>query len=183
MRKMAWLFSVALLASASPVLAQPPGPVTCPPDVGAALAAACPCDASGPGQSWKNHGGYVSCVVHLRNDLRKAGCLDDAAKRTIARCAARSTCGKAGAVLCCNYDTSGTCSDLTPGNFIQEGVCSNDATVPCDTATDCIVATGAPRVKRSAEQCTDKGGTPVGGGSVCSACPIPPPVPSPGPTP
>ncbi len=105
MRKIGWLISVALLASANSVFAQPPGPVTCPPDVGAALAAQCPCDSSGPGQSWKNHGQYVSCVVRFRNDLRKAGCLDDTAKRTIARCAARSTCGKAGAVLCCNYDT------------------------------------------------------------------------------
>ncbi len=185
MRKFAWVFGVALLASASSVLAKPPVPGNCPPDVGAALAAACPCDGSGPGQSWKNHGGYVSCVVHLRNDLRKAGCLDDAAKRTIARCAARSTCGKPGAVLCCVYDTSGTCSDLLPGDLVAAGVCSNDATKPCDTATDCITATGGPKLKRTADKCIAKGGTPVGGGSVCSACPIPPPspVPSPGPTP
>jgi hypothetical protein len=169
--------SVVLLASASTVFAKPPqaGGV-CPPDVGAALATACPCDG-GPGQPWKNHGGYVSCVVRYRNDLRKAGCLDDIAKRTIAKCAARSTCGKDGAVLCCVYDTSGVCvGDPVPGDTVAAGTCDNDATKACDTDTDCITATG-PRVSRHAERCTDNGGTVVGGGSVCSACPIPPPAP------
>jgi hypothetical protein len=149
---------------------------TCPDDVGAALAAACPCADNGHGQSWKNHGQYVKCVVQFRNDLRKQGCLDDTAKRTIAKCAARSTCGKEGAVLCCFYDTSGVCSDPMPGDGVAAGTCSNDATITCDTNTDCITASG-PKLARQASNCTDKGGTPVGGGSVCSACPIPPPAP------
>jgi hypothetical protein len=172
--------SLMLLASASNVFAKPPqagGGGTCPADVGAALAAACPCAADANAQAWKNHGQYVSCVVRFRNGLRRiAGCLDATAQRTIARCDARSTCGKEGAVLCCVYDTSGTCSDLLPGDSIKAGVCSNAATVVCDTATDCITATG-PRVARHADSCTEKGGTVVGGGSVCSACPIPPPAP------
>jgi len=175
MRRILGLLSVVLLASASTAFARPPQPVDCPPDVGVALATACPCDG-GPGQPWKNHGGYVSCVVRYRNDLRKAGCLDDTAKRTIAKCAARSTCGKEGAVLCCVYDTSGTCDDAVPGDGTKAGFCSNAATTACDTATDCITATG-PRVSRHPEGCTDRGGTVVGGGSVCSACPIPPPAP------
>ena len=187
MRKIAWLLGVAVLAGASMVSAKPPAPGgNCPPDVGAALAAACPCDASSGGQAWKNHGGYVSCVVHFRNDLRKAGCLDDTSKRTIASCAARSTCGKPGAVLCCHYDTSGTCvGDPTPGDGTKAGTCSNDATILCDVDTDCITVTSGPSVKRSADLCIAKGGTPVGSGSKCSACPLPPPspVPSPGPTP
>jgi hypothetical protein len=119
----------------------------------------------------------VSCVVHYRNALRKAGCLDDTAKRTIAECAAKSTCGKEGAVLCCVYDTSGTCDDAAPGDGTAAGVCSNDATIVCDTATDCIVATGPPKVTRHADTCTNRGGTPVGGGSVCGGCPLPPPAP------
>ena len=175
MRRILGLLSVVLLASASTALAKPPQPVDCPPDVGVALAATCPCDG-GPGQPWKNHGQFVKCVVHLRNDLRKAGCLDDTGKRTIAKCAARSTCGKEGAVLCCVYDTSGTCNDAVPGDGTKAGVCSNAATTACDTAIDCITATG-PRVSRHPEGCTDNGGTVVGGGSVCSACPIPPPAP------
>src|SRR5207247_4586446 len=48
--------------------------------------------------------------VHLRNALRKAGCLTADTRRTLARCAARATCGKETAVLCCTTET-GTCSD------------------------------------------------------------------------
>lgn len=175
MRHASWIFlfgAVLAISAPAPVRAD-----ECPADVGAAIAAACPCDpAAGGGRAWKNHGGYVSCVVRFRNDLRRRGCLDDAAKRTIARCAARSTCGKEGAVLCCVYDTSGTCDDVAPGDGQATGVCSNDLNHACDTATDCITAEG-PRVSRRADRCTARGGTPVGGGSVCSACPIPPPAP------
>jgi hypothetical protein len=175
MRKAFGLLTVVLLAGATTAFAAKPIVIEeCPPDAGAALATACPCD--GPGQAWKNHGKYVSCVAHYRNALRKAGCLDAEAKRTIQSCAARSTCGKEGAVLCCVYDTSGTCSDIAPGDAVAAGVCSNDAAIACDTATDCITATG-PRVTRSEEKCTNGGGTAVGGGSVCSECPIPSPAP------
>lgn len=178
MRRLMSIIGIALLMGAGSAVAKPPVDVTeCPADVGAALAATCPCDGPGQGQAWKNHGGYVSCVVRYRNALRKAGCLDAAAKRTIASCAARSTCGKAGAVLCCEYDTSGTCDDLLPGDGTAAGVCSNDPLVACDTAVDCITASGPPRVVRHVEKCTNAGGTPVGGGSVCSACPLPPPAP------
>ncbi len=98
------------------------------------------------------------------------------AKRTIASCAARSTCGKEGAVLCCVYDTSATCSD-TVADGVPNGVCSNDATVACDTATDCITVVRGPKISRHDFNCTDHGGTIVGGGSVCGGCPLPPPVP------
>ena len=169
-RLLAVAVAAATIAPTASALAQ-----SCPTDIGAALAAACPCADDGHGQAWKNHGQYVKCVVHFRNDLRKAGCLDDAAKRTIASCAARSTCGKDGAVLCCVYDTSGVCSDpLADG--VPAGTCSNDATIACDTNADCITASG-PKVKRHDTTCTDHGGTVVGTGSVCSTCPIPPPTP------
>lgn len=148
---------------------------SCPDDVGATLAAACPCDADGQGRAWKNHGQYVKCVVQLRNRLRKAGCLDAMAKRTIASCAARSTCGKEGAVLCCVYDTSATCSDpIVDG--VAAGTCSDDGSA-CDSSTDCIRVVSGPKLKRQTETCTDRGGTAVGGGSVCGGCPLPPPVP------
>lgn len=177
MRRVVNVIGVVLLLSGS-AAAKPPVDVTeCPADVGSALAATCPCDGPGQGKSWKNHGGYVSCVVRYRNALRKAGCLDAEAKRTIASCAARSTCGKAGAVLCCSYDTSATCNDALPGDATAAGVCSSDALTPCDTAVDCVTVNGSPRVLRSAEKCTEKGGTPVGGGSVCGGCPLPPPAP------
>jgi len=178
MRTLIGLLGALLLANPWPALAKPPqvGGGDCPADVAAALATACPCDADVQGAPWKNHGKYVSCVVRYRNDLRRQGCLDATAKRTIARCAARSTCGKEGAVLCCVYDTSGTCDDPLPDDGTPAGVCSNDAEVACDNNTACITATG-PRLSRHAQRCTDGGGTVVGGGSVCSACPIPLPAP------
>jgi hypothetical protein len=173
--------AIALVLNAGSAVARPPQPIPCPPDVGAALAEECPCDGKN-GQAWKNHGKYVSCVVRYRNLLRKSGCLDDEAKRTIAKCAARSTCGKEGAALCCVYDTSGTCDDAMPGDEVLAGACSNDATASCDTAEDCITATG-PTLVRHEARCTDNGGTVVGGGSVCSSCPIPPPTPTATPAP
>jgi len=71
-----------------------PEPIVCPDDVTVALAAACPCDAA------ENHGQYVRCVARFKNMLRKGGCLTDA-ERGVLRCAARSTCGRPEAVLCC----------------------------------------------------------------------------------
>src|SRR5262245_50867551 len=98
----------ALLAVPALAEAKRPEPITCPVDVALALAEACPCEGAptgnGPVVAWKNHGKYVSCVVHFRNALRKAGCLTQDDKRTIARCAARSTCGKADTALCCTLE-------------------------------------------------------------------------------
>jgi hypothetical protein len=162
MHKIFWVLSVALLATISPAYAQ----TECPADVAAAVAAACPCGGDSQGQSWKNHGQYVSCVVRFRNDLRRQGCLDDAAKRTIARCAARSTCGKEDAVLCCIYDTSGTCTG---------GVCSNDDAITCIADADCITVKG-PKVTKDESRCTERGGVSIGTGSVCQGCPATPPV-------
>jgi hypothetical protein len=170
MRKITISFAIAVTLMAASTFAEAP----CPTDPEADIAAACPCDADGNGQAWFNHGRYVSCVVRYRNDLRQRGCLDAQTQRLIARCAARSTCGKEGAVLCCIYDTSGVCSDATP-NGIAEGTCSNDDSIACDTDTDCITVSG-PKVKRAAERCTARGGTVVGTGSVCAGCPALPPA-------
>ena len=169
MRELWLIVFLVLFGSASTAFAQSACPTEgCPTDVGACLAESCPCSgpSNGPVTTWKNHGQYVKCVVHLRNDLRKAGCLDNEAKRTIAKCAARSTCGKEGFVLCCFYDTTATCS--------AAGVCSNDDTKACGTATDCITVTG-PKLAHDAENCTDRGGTSIGEGSVCGGCPATPP--------
>jgi len=149
-----------------------PGPISCPTDVAAALAAQCPCGGTvNPDQSvtpWRNHGQFVKCVVHFRNALRKSGCLTDAERQTIASCAARSTCGK-DTVLCCHY-VVGTCSDTMPGDMVKAGVCSNDATLTCDTAADCT--TSSARISHDATSCMADGGVVVdGGGSVCAPCP------------
>jgi hypothetical protein len=163
---------LGVLALSATALAQP----ACPEDVEETIAAACPCAADGQGKGWLNHGKYVSCVVRLRNDLRRQGCLDSQTQRLIARCASRSTCGKEGAVLCCTYDTSGVCSDPAPGDLTAAGTCSNDVGIACDTNADCVTVKG-PKVKRHAETCTLRGGTVVGTGSVCAGCPALPPAP------
>ena len=150
-----------------------PGPITCPApaNVAAAIASTCPCTGTaspdGSVKAWRNHGKYVSCVVRYRNALRKAGCFtDDSIRRTLARCSARSTCGKA-KVLCCHYDL-GTCNDPMPGDTTPAGTCSNDSTVACDVSADCTRSTA--RLAHDADGCTTDGGVVVlGGGSVCGA--------------
>jgi hypothetical protein len=125
-------------------------------------------------EPWKNHGKYVSCVVHLRNDLRKAGCLTDDARRTVARCAARSTCGKADRVLCCVPTETGTCNDPAPGDMVVAGTCSNDPSVACDTNGGCTKSEA--HVAKDADACAANGGAVVlGGGSACTPCPPPTP--------
>ena len=167
-----------MLAFATGAWAKRPEPIECPADIGAALAEACPCagqtmpDLSV--QPWKNHGKYVSCMVHFRNALKKADCFaDDADRRAIARCAARSTCGKSDRFRCCTY-VPGTCNDPAPGDLVAAGTCSTDALVACDTDADCTASSA--HIVRDEAQCTVDGGVVVEGGSVCEPCPPPPPA-------
>ena len=135
------------------------GNVTCSADatcVAAALDAACPCDTA------SNHGQHQSCVVHLRNTLRKDGCPTDG----VAPCSARSTCGKPNAVLCCQVISTGTCT-IPAGS--TSGTCSNNAAATCSTDADCAVLSG-PKVAHDAATCTMRGGYSSGTGSVCDGC-------------
>ncbi len=171
------VFAGCLMLNSLPTWAKGrPDPITCPTDVAAALAEMCPCNgkmmSDASVQPWRNHGKYVSCVVRYRNALRKAGCLTDESRRTIARCAARSTCGKVGAVLCCSYEI-GSCNDPAPGDMVAAGVCSNDAALACDAEADCTKSQAS--VARDEATCAERGGTAVGGGSVCTPCPPPAP--------
>src|SRR5438128_1587752 len=119
MNRNIWIGTLGAVAL-SLVLSVVPARADCPADVGAALAAACPCS------NVKNHGQYVSCVVRFRNGLRKQKCLTAETQRTIARCAARSTCGKPTAVLCCTVTGTGTCNgDPMPNDGTKAGTCSN----------------------------------------------------------
>jgi len=159
----AGLLGLATVADARPMPCDPeillPGG-SCPADVGAAVAQCCPCDDP----ALTNHGRYVRCVAHAVNALRKAECLDKGARRSLKRCAARSTCGKPGFVTCCR-ERPGVCGD--------NGLCAKtDPPVQCTVDEDC-----PPRVKcsakRSAEICTAIGGTPGAPGSCCGACAAP----------
>jgi hypothetical protein len=150
-----------------------PEPITCPTDVAVALAETCPCDGkmmpNAEVQPWKNHGQYVSCMVRFRNALRKAGCLTADEKRTIARCAAKSTCGKSDTFLCCTSEL-GTCTgDPMPGDMTAGGTCSNDALVMCDLDADCTKVSGA--LTKDADACVAGGGTAVSG-SLCTGCTV-----------
>jgi hypothetical protein len=162
---------VICVALPAGVSAKRPEPITCPDDVVTALAERCPCDGQhqldGSVVPHKNHGQYVRCVVQFRNALRKGGCLTRELHRTIARCAARSTCGKDGLVVCCLTDMA-RCDDPAPGNGTPEGVCGNDDERACDVDADCVSVRG--RVARDEDSCVAAGGTVAGAGSVCTAC-------------
>lgn len=56
-----------------------------------------------------NHGAYVSCVAQVANDLSKgtSPTLPKTCKGAVKKCAARSACGKAGAVACYRTDDKG----------------------------------------------------------------------------
>jgi hypothetical protein len=152
-----------------------PGPVQCPTDVFAALDLACPCpgrplDSTGMVAPWRNHGQFVSCVAHFRNALRKGHCADPSSMRSIVRCAARSSCGREDAVLCCRY-TTGMCSDPNPADLVAQGTCSNGGAA-CNADADCTQSSA--RVVHDAASCTSDGGVVVpGGGTVCAPCPPP----------
>jgi len=59
------------------------------------------CSSMGMGCDSGNHGGYVSCVANVANDLATAGTLPTTCKGAVKKCAAKSTCGKPGFVTCC----------------------------------------------------------------------------------
>jgi hypothetical protein len=54
----------------------------------------CPCDHATDGESWKNHGKYVSCVAHISEDLAGAGLLTVMEKDAIVSEASVSSCGR-----------------------------------------------------------------------------------------
>jgi hypothetical protein len=134
----------------------------CAEDVGAAIAACCPCDDV----QFRNHGRYVRCVAHSVNALRRAGCLDRDQRRTLKKCAARSTCNKPASVRCC-IERPGVC---------DAGVCAKtDPPVSCEVSEECPPRTKC-KIKRGVDiqdagaRCAAKGGIPSGTGSCCDAC-------------
>jgi len=108
----------------------------------ARAAAETACAAEGKGcANAPNHGTYVSCISQQINDNTS---LPKECRGQAKKCAAKSTCGKAGFVTCCRTKPR---SDGT-------------------TATKCSI-------KRDAEHCTPpRGGTACAGtqSSCCDAC-------------
>jgi hypothetical protein len=118
--------------------------------------AACPCDSA-------NHGRYVSCVAHAVNNLSRLDpeMLPRNCKGKVTRCAARSTCGKPGFVVC-NIPTD-TC-DAATSTCVKSGL-SCDPTNPLSCGSKC-------KIKPSEQRCLDRGGiVNLSSTTCCAACP------------
>src|SRR5437764_461930 len=105
----------------------------CPGEVAAEIAEHCPCDGA------SSHGQYVSCLVRFGNALRKAGCLDGTELASI-RCAARSTCGKTTAVICC---AAGACNPRACGVARDERACGAAGRVSVGKGSVCDTCAGS----------------------------------------
>jgi len=154
------IFAVIVGAVLSLAATQAVGaPVDCEPArcaVQQALADSCSCDTA------TNHGRYVSCVAHVLKQLRDDGVIPKECKGKIQRCAARSTCGKAGFVTC--QIPVDTCDLATL-------TCVNDPTLTCATDLDC----GSKcKIKSSEDRCLARGGTVGASPTCCSDCVVTP---------
>jgi hypothetical protein len=111
-----------------------------PGDAAAVAAARAQVDADCDCAGATNHGSYVSCAAHVARDRANAGLLPKQCKGEVTKCAAKSTCGKPGAVTCCRTQ-------------IKKGV----PTTKCS-------------IQKSAAACTSKGGCVGAFASCCDAC-------------
>jgi len=127
-----------------------------------AINAQCACDNA----DFTNHGSYVRCVAKVVNTLAREGSIPNNCKGRIRRCAAKSTCGKAGFVTC-TVAVTGTC-DVTAGTCL-EGTLVGDLTA-CASDADCLVGTRC-MIRSSADACPVDG--VVGSGTCCADC-LPP---------
>lgn len=114
-------------------------------------------DGSGGVTPWKNHGKYVRCVAHaVRAEIRAAG-LKRRCVRGAVPCAARSACGKKGAVPCVT---------AVPDTCVAEA-CSNDPAKACVVDADCTTLACAVS---DPDDCTAGGGA-VRSDSCCFGSP------------
>src|SRR5205823_5125092 len=72
----------------------------------AQIAQQCPCSG------FRSHGAYQRCASGVTNQAVQAGTLSKACAEVVNNCAGNSTCGRSGAVTCCQTDATGatTCS-------------------------------------------------------------------------
>jgi hypothetical protein len=121
----------------------------------------CPCagvsDGNGGVVAWKNHGQYVRCVAHAVRDAVRAAGVKRRCAHGLVPCAARSSCGKNGAVACV-VSTTGTCT---------AGACSNAPDMACTVDADCATHSCAVT---STDHCAAVGGR-ASSGSCCTASP------------
>src|SRR5205809_8101326 len=67
----------------------------------AQIAQQCPCS------SFNSHGAYQRCAANVTNQAVQAGTLSKQCADVVMSCAGNSTCGRAGAVTCCQTDATG----------------------------------------------------------------------------
>jgi len=164
MRKIFLVGVLVLLGAGGQAVAAPPDCEAARCAVQAALSE-CPCDLGVPGGTVAatNHGRYVACVAHAIHRLSKGpnAVVPKNCKGKITRCAARSICGKPGAVTC-QIPQLGMCDTTT-------GTCVDDPLLVCSSNADCVIGTRC-KIKRSAELCEEKGGTVGTANSCCADC-------------
>ena len=114
----------------------------------------------------RNHGQYVKCTGAVIRELTAAHPEFKNCRGKLVRCAARSTCGKEGFVTC-NRSELGICDPALL-------VCSEPAGQVCATNDDCVISSRCS-TKRSAESCTEHGGTVGDSPTCCSSCAVTPP--------
>jgi len=109
-------------------------------DAQAAIAANCNCAGA------TNHGAYVSCAA---GQAQGTSTLNPSCRGKVVSCAARSTCGKPGFVLCCKTSAAGTtkCSTKSSCGVCQppgggSACCSDPA---AGGQTSCCGATGVDK--------------------------------------
>jgi hypothetical protein len=112
----------------------------------------CPCDTAA------SHGSYLKCVATVLGQLAGQAAVPRQCIGRIIRCAARSTCGKPGAVTC--QVPESTCDTTT-------GTCTDDVSVSCTADGDCGTECG---IASSADSCVTAGGTVGTSNSCCTAC-------------
>jgi hypothetical protein len=92
---------LTLLASAAlAILCAWSAPLLASCDLAASALASsyCPCD--GGGTPWRNHGLYVACVQSNAASIARSGGSEVSCRSALTACAARSVCGRPGAVVC-----------------------------------------------------------------------------------
>lgn len=142
--------------------------------VAAARAAAeAQCDCTGS----SNHGQYVKCVGDVAKQMASTGALPQECKSELTRCAAKSTCGKEGAVTCCRVDRRGKvrCSIKKSADKCQPpsgGVsCLGSSTSCCDACTGSSSPGGAFVCEGSSTTTTAAPTTTTAGPTTTTAAP------------
>ena len=107
------LRSVTALAALLVVICPTAGLARCGDDPGDAAAIAatraavetgCPCASA------EHHSAYVRCAAKAARSAILSGDLRAECRGVVRKCAARSTCGRPGAITCCRIDYSGASS-------------------------------------------------------------------------